>query len=158
MADGERPVAQQEISEPWHRRYAELLQELRVTLTGVQILFAFLLILPFQSGFLRITGVERGLYVFSFVAAALAAALLTAPVSYHRIHFGRGQKPEIVRATHTLAQMGLVFELLAIVGAIYLVLAVVAGSRWSALGGSAFALVYVFLWYVLPMVYKPKGG
>jgi hypothetical protein len=78
--------------------------------------------------------------------AGLTAALLTARVSYHRIHFGRGQKPEIVRATHTLAQLGLVLELLAVVGAIYLVLAVVTGSRRSALGGSAFALIYVFLW------------
>ncbi|GHJ44554.1 membrane protein [Catellatospora sp. TT07R-123] len=144
-------------TDPWHRRYGEQLQELRVTQTGVQILFAFLLTLPFQAGFGKITGAERHLYVFSFVAAALAAALLIAPVSYHRLHFRHGEKPEIVRATHVLALVGLVFELLAIVGAVYLVLDVVTGSRWAGIGGSLIAAVYVFLWYILPMIYKPKA-
>ncbi|MBV1852956.1 DUF6328 family protein [Catellatospora tritici] len=158
MADDAHRDEQQEPTAPWHRRYAEQLQELKVTQTGVQILFAFLLTLPFQAGFGKITGAERHLYVFSFVTAALAAALLIAPVSYHRLHFRQGEKPEIVRATHVLAQVGLAFELLSIVGAVYLVLDVVTGSRWAAIGGSVIAAVYVFLWYILPLVYKPKEG
>ncbi|MDI1464515.1 DUF6328 family protein [Catellatospora sp. KI3] len=156
MADDDKRDEPHDPTGPWHRRYAEQLQELKVTQTGVQILFAFLLTLPFQAGFGKITGAERHLYVFSFVTAALAAALLIAPVSYHRLHFRQGEKPEIVRVTHLLALAGLVFELLSIVGSVYLVLDVVTGSRWAAIGGSLIALVYIFLWYILPMIYKPK--
>src|SRR3954470_423213 len=71
--------------ERWDRNFGELLQELRVAQTGVQVLFAFLLTLPFTNRFERIAGIDRYTYVGTVVAAAAATALLIAPVSYHRL-------------------------------------------------------------------------
>src|SRR5256885_15310569 len=78
--------------ERWDRNFSELLQELRVAQTGVQVLFAFLLTLPFTNRFERIDGVDRYTYVCTIVAAAAATALLIAPVSYHRLVFRQGRK------------------------------------------------------------------
>ncbi|MEV4410503.1 DUF6328 family protein [Catellatospora sp. NPDC049609] len=139
----------------WNRNYSELLQELRVAQTGVQILFAFLLTLPFSVGFEKITGSERVLYIITFISSAVAAALLIAPVSYHRLSFREGRKPQIVRTAHRLAQCGLFFEMTAIVLAIYLVVEVVSGVRWAGILGAAMALFYILLWYVLPLATKP---
>src|SRR5947209_10039375 len=85
------------VLERWDRNFSELLQELRVAQTGVQVLFAFLLTLPFTNRFERITEVQRGTYVVTLVAAAAATALLIAPVSYHRLVFRQGRKPQLVR-------------------------------------------------------------
>src|SRR5438309_3920171 len=83
------------VLERWDRNFTELLQELRVAQTGVQILFAFLLTLPFTSRFDRATGLDRGVYVTTMVAAACATALLIAPASYHRLVFRKGRKPQL---------------------------------------------------------------
>ena len=69
------------------RELIELLNELRVALPGVQVLFAFLLTVPFSNGFQRLTGIQRNAYFVAFVLAALSAALLIAPSSYHRLRF-----------------------------------------------------------------------
>jgi hypothetical protein len=79
------------------RNFAELLQELRVAQTGVQILFAFLLTLSFMDRFAAIDAFQRGVYVFTLVASAMTAALLIAPVAVHRLLFQRGRKRELVR-------------------------------------------------------------
>src|SRR5256714_6588449 len=92
--------------ERWDRNFSELLQELRVAQTGVQVLFAFLLTLPFTNRFERITGVQRGTYVVTLVAAAAATALLIAPVSYHRLVFRQGRKPQLVRTGSKQATLG----------------------------------------------------
>lgn len=150
------PRQQEDPHKQWNRNYAELLQELRVAQTGVQILFAFLLTLPFSVGFAQINGTERVLYIVTFICSAVAAALLIAPVSYHRLSFREGRKPQIVRTAHVLAQCGLFFEMCAIVLAIYLVVDVVAGVPWAGVLGGAMALIYLLLWYVLPLATKPS--
>jgi hypothetical protein len=142
----------------WDRNYVELLQELRVAQTGVQILFAFLLTLPFSVGFSTITGGERNVYVMTLVSAAFAAALLIAPVSHHRMAFREGRKPQIVRTANILAMTGLAALLLAIIGSVYLVLEVVAGITTAAVITAALAGIYVFLWYVLPMILKARDA
>src|SRR5436190_19904603 len=83
--------------ERWDRNFSELLQELRVAQTGVQVLFAFLLTLPFTNRFERIAGVDRYTYVCTIAAAAAATALLIAPVSYHRLVFRQGRKRQLVQ-------------------------------------------------------------
>jgi O-antigen/teichoic acid export membrane protein len=134
------------------RNFTELLQELRVAQTGVQILFAFLLTLPFSARFERIAGLDKGVYVFTLMAAAVATALLIAPVSYHRRVFQRGRKAQLVRASALLAQAGLGVLLVAIVGAVFLVLNVVAGLGWAIALGVAVAVLYACLWYLLPVI------
>jgi hypothetical protein len=134
----------------YDRNFAELLQELRVAQTGVQILFAFLLTLPFTNRFAKVSALDKVVYVVTLVSAAAAAAFLIAPVSAHRQVFRKGLKPELVEWASRLAQVGLAFLLVAMVGAVFVVLDVVSGLSWAAGLGAAIAVVYVALWYVLP--------
>jgi hypothetical protein len=128
-----------------------LLQELRVAQTGVQILFAFLLTIPFSARFAEQTnGFDHFVYVFTVVTTALAMALLVAPVSHHRQVFRQGRKPELVVTSSRMAKAGLVVMLLSVLGAVYLVLEVVAGLGWAGGIVAFLAAVYVFLWYVVP--------
>src|SRR5919107_88519 len=109
------------------RNFSELLQELRVAQTGVQILFAFLLTLSFMDRFAGIDAFARGVYVFTLIAAALTVALLVAPVAVHRLMFQRGRKRELVRAGHRLALAGLASLACTILAGILLALDVVVG-------------------------------
>ena len=85
------------------RNFADLLQELRITLTGSQILFAFLLVVPFSGGFRQVTGFQRALYVAVLVTSALSAGLLVAPAAIHRITFRLHLKAELVRIAGSVA-------------------------------------------------------
>ena len=89
------------------RNLAELLQELRVAGLGVQVLFGFLLSLPFTNRFDKLSPAQRDLYLASLVLAAVATALLVGPVAYHRLVFRRGQKESLVRAASVMAIAGL---------------------------------------------------
>jgi hypothetical protein len=142
--------------ERWDRNFTELLQELRVAQTGVQILFAFLLTLPFSARFGHVTGLDKTVYVITLMATAVAAALLIAPVSYHRRVFRQGRKAQLVRIASLLAQAGLLALLIAIVGAVFLVLDVVAGLAWAAALAAGSAGLYVALWYLLPTVARSR--
>jgi hypothetical protein len=142
------------VLERWDRNLTELLQELRITQTGVQILFAFLLTLPFTNRFGTVTGFQKGVYAVTLVAAAAATAFLIAPVSYHRIVFREGRKPQLVRAASVLAALGLVCLLVSMLGAVYLVTDVVLGAPAAAGIVAALAVTYGFLWYVLPFVHR----
>jgi hypothetical protein len=138
--------------ERWDRNFTELLQELRVAQTGVQILFAFLLTLPFTNRFDRVTELDRGMYVATVVAAAAATALLIAPVSYHRLVFRQGRKPQLVLVANRLAVLGLACLLLAMLGAVFLAVDVVLHEPTGALIVAGLAVLYLFLWYGLPLI------
>ncbi len=139
--------------ERWDRNFNELLQELRVAQTGGQILFAFLLTVPFSARFFsETTGAQRGVYVFTLVAAALSMAFMIAPVSYHRQVFRQGRKPELVRAASRMAQAGLFTMLLAVAGAVYFALDVTVDHAWAPAMAAFVVSAYVLLWYVLPVV------
>jgi Family of unknown function (DUF6328) len=143
---------QETVLERWDRNFTELLQELRVAQTGVQILFAFLLTLPFTNRFGEVTGFARGVYVVTLVAAAAASALLIAPVSYHRIVFRKGRKPQLVRIASRLAMIGLFCLLVSMLGAVYLAVDVVLGAPLAVTVLTAVTSLFVFLWYVLPFL------
>jgi Family of unknown function (DUF6328) len=133
------------------RNINEMLQELRVAQTGVQILFAFLLTIAFQQRFPEVTTFQRNVYVTTLLLVAAATALLIAPVSFHRIVFRQRQKRTLVKATHRLATGGLVLLLLAVCGAVLLILDVVLGTRPAIIGVSGVALWFVIFWYVIPL-------
>jgi MFS family permease len=133
------------------RNFAEMLQELRVTQTGVQILFAFLLSLAFTPRFASVTDFERTVYVISLVSSAVTAALLIAPVPAHRIQFRRGRKLELVRLVHGCLMAGLTTLLITVSGALLLVLDVVAGTRVAVTITAAMGCFVVALWVVLPV-------
>jgi Family of unknown function (DUF6328) len=135
----------------WDRRFIELLQELRVMQTGIQILFAFLLTLPFSNRFGLITNGQTITYVLTLVAAAAATAFLIAPVSFHRLTRTAVNKRRIVRTAARMSQAGLLMLLLAIGGAVYLVTDIVLNNGWARLICGVLGAVYVGLWYVLPL-------
>jgi hypothetical protein len=132
------------------RNFGDLLQELRVAQTGVQILFAFLLTLPFAARFGAVDTFEQVVYVVSLMASAAAAAMIIAPVAYHRVLFRRGQKPHLVRSAHRMASGGLAFLLIAMVGAVLLVVDFVLGRTAALILGPITAAWFIMLWGVLP--------
>ncbi len=140
------------------RNFTELLQELRVAQTGVQILFAFLLTLPFSTRFEVTTGRDRVVYVITLLAAAGATALLLAPVSYHRMVFRQNRKPELVRTASMLAGAGMACLLVATVGAVYVVMDVVTGPTGAAVAAVAVGVTCAALWYALPLRRRPPRG
>jgi hypothetical protein len=133
------------------RNFGELLQELRVAQAGVQILFAFLLSLAFTQRFHDLTDVQRDIYVVALVAAALAAALFIAPVSWHRLLFRRRRKDELVTAGNRMALAGLAALLISIIAAVLLIVDVVVGPVVAVVVTALVAAWYVLFWYALPM-------
>lgn len=134
----------------WDRNFTELLQELRVAQTGVQILFGFLLTVPFSNRFTRATTLQVVVYTLTVLACAVAVAVLIAPVSLHRRVFRQGRKPELVRWADQLARAGLFSLLLAVTGAVFLILDVLKGVAVALPLTVAVAGTYVLLWYRLP--------
>jgi MFS family permease len=133
------------------RNLAELLQELRVAGLGVQVLFGFLLSLPFTSRFTRLSQGQRELYLATLVLAAVATALLLGPVAYHRLVFRRGQKERLVRAASVMAIVGLVAVGLAVSAAVLLVTGYVASALPAALITAFVTGVFGLLWFALPL-------
>jgi small-conductance mechanosensitive channel len=133
-----------------NRNLNDLLQELRVAGLGVQVLFGFLLSLPFSAGFKKSDELERALYRVSLVTAALAIALLVSPVAYHRWVFRRHEKDRLLRFANVQAILGLAMVAVAICAAIWMVLLFV-GLNWpSGLFGAVATGGFVALWFVLP--------
>jgi hypothetical protein len=150
----ERYVRSESEAAQLDRNFAELLQELRVSQTGVQILFAFLLSIAFQQRFKELTDHQLGLYLATLISAALAAVFLIAPVSVHRIVFRLRLKVELVRWTSRLAITGLVFLLLAIVGAVALIVDFVSTPLAAGLLAALVALMCLMFWYALPLRWR----
>jgi uncharacterized protein DUF6328 len=137
--------------ERWDRNFDDLLQEVRVAQTGVQILFAFLLTLPFSARFGATSELDRVVYVITLLAAAAASAFLIAPVSYHRLLFRKGRKAELVRNASRMAVCGVACILIAIVGAVFMVLNVVYGMALAVTAAAAIFLLGGTLWFLLPL-------
>lgn len=138
------------------RNYGELLQELRVAQTGVQILFAFLLGIAFQQRFAELGVGERAVYVVTLVSAAFAAVLLIAPVAVHRILFRRHRKDEVVALTGLLAAVGLAFLAVSILSAVALVLFVVSNGVIALTVTVVLGLTVLGLWLVVPLVLRRR--
>ena len=133
------------------RNYAELLQELRVVETGVQILFAFLLGIAFQQRFTQTDTFQRTVYVVTLIATAVTAILVVAPVALHRFTFHEGTKDELVADTNRLAIAGMATLAVAILGSVLLVLDFVVGRPFAVTVTAVLASVTATLWLVLPL-------
>lgn len=132
------------------RNFVELLQELRVTQTGVQILFAFLLTLAFTERFTELDAVQRGTYVTVLLLSVAAAVLFTAPAAVHRVLFRRRAKRRVVDVSSRLAAAGLGVLALALSGAVLLVVDVVLGRAAGVAAGAAVLVFIAGLWAALP--------
>jgi hypothetical protein len=138
------------------RAYGEILQELRVAQTGVQILFAFLLTLAFQARFGHITTFQRHVYVVTLMLCAGAAALLIAPAAFHRVIYRMRLKQHLVRAANRLAICGMAMLLLSLVSAVLLVMDVVLGLVPAVVLAAVVFVWFVMWWFVLPLTSRVR--
>ncbi|GAA3390019.1 DUF6328 family protein [Cryptosporangium minutisporangium] len=132
------------------RNMNELLQELRVAQTGVQILFAFLLTIVFQQRFTEVDSFGRAVYVGALICALLSSGFLIAPVGYHRLVFRRAMKDELVKIANIFALTGLVWLSLALGGALTVILDVMFSKEVAMAGGAAALLFLIVLWFLIP--------
>jgi hypothetical protein len=139
------------------RNLIELLQELRVASIGVQVLFGFLLSLPFSTRFGRLDLSQRHLYVVIVLLTAASIAQLSAPVAYHRIVFRRHRKAALLRTANCLALTGLATVGLSVCGAVLLILGTVLSGFTVPLLALLTVGVFVCLWLVLPVA-SLRGG
>jgi multisubunit Na+/H+ antiporter MnhE subunit len=139
------------------RNWNELLQELRVMQTGVQILTGFLLTLPFQSRFADLDQYQVNVYLALVIAAVVATALIVAPVSVHRVLFRKRMKGNIVTLTDRITRIALAVLALVITGVAVLVFDVVVGRTAGIVAGSAALVVMVLLWVLLPEMLRRRG-
>ena len=138
-------------SERLTRNLNELLQELRVTQTGVQILTGFLLTLPFTSRFATLDRVQRGAYLGVLCGSVIATGLIIAPVAFHRILFRHGQRPWLVTNANRAARAGLFFLALTTSGVVWLVFDLVTNRTIASVAGLVSALFFTTLWAVVPL-------
>jgi amino acid transporter len=133
------------------RELIELLNELRVALPSVQILFAFLLVIPFNSGFEQLSTVERWVYYAAFVSAALGTVLLIAPSSYHRLRFRQGDKEQMLFTSNKLLLTGMAFVAISMTLAVGLISEFVFGNVQALVAGIAIGGWVIWFWYGLPL-------
>jgi MFS family permease len=148
MAEDPRDESQAERDD---RNLAELLQELRVAGLGVQVLFGFLLSLPFTTVFKQLSGGERDLYLACLVLAAVATALLLGPVAYHRLVFRQGEKESLVRSANVMAILGLITVGLAVSASVLLVTSFVAGYGTGSVISVLVLVMFGLLWFAYPL-------
>jgi hypothetical protein len=138
------------------RNWNELLQELRVMQTGVQILTGFLLTLPFQPRFADLDDYQRTVYLILVVTSVAATALIVAPVSVHRALFRKQMKRHIVTLGDRLTRIALGVLALVMTGAALLVFDVVLGRTEGIVVGASVLVVLVIVWVVLPEVLRRR--
>ena len=144
--------AQQPSQETLTRNWDELLQEIRVTQTGVQILTGFLLTVPFSNRFTELTEFQRDVYLAVLAGSVLTTGLVVAPVAMHRVLFRQRRRELLVESGNRFAMAGLALLALTISGVVLLVVDVVVGTRAGWLAGGAILLVLTLLWAVVPRV------
>ena len=138
------------------RELLELLNELRVVLPGVQALFAFLLIVPFNDRFAGVTGRERTVYVVALLASAIACVLLATAPAFHRLRFRRHDKAQLLRVGNRCTIAGMVALAVSMVAAVFLVTEVLLGGGVALALTATVAVPLALLWWVLPIAVAPR--
>jgi hypothetical protein len=139
------------------RELIELLNELRVALPGVQMLFGFLLALPFSVGFEHTSGTDRRVYFASFLAAAAASVLLIAPSAYHRLMWRQRDKERLLRTANALAIGGMTCLAVAVSAAVYVVTSALYSPGAAAATAGGVAVATAGCWYGLPLARRMRG-
>ena len=155
--DTEKPI-EERTGESRHERtsreLAELLQELRVVLPGVQVLFAFLLTVPFSARFGEVSAVEQGVFFGTLVCTALSTGLLLAPSAHHRILWRKQAREHRLRVANRLAIAGMVLLVFTMVGAMFLISAFLFSSTPAASATAVLTAFFVYVWFVMPLRYR----
>jgi hypothetical protein len=134
------------------RELIELLNELRVALPGVQVLFAFLLAVPFANGWTRVTDLQRDVFFVAFLATAASSILLIAPSAHHRLLWREGDKEHMLRTANALAIGGTVFLAIGMTAAVFLIADILFRAWWAALTAALVAGGFSWFWYGLPLL------
>ncbi|MDX2916701.1 MULTISPECIES: DUF6328 family protein [Streptomyces] len=139
------------------RQWSELLQELRVAQTGVQILFGFLLAVVFQSRFEDLGDIDRDIYVVTVMLGSATAAALIGPVSYHRLLTGRRMKPETVLWASRMTVLGLVLLFCTMCSTLLLIMRVALHNETALWLVGGMALWFLACWFVFPLWALARG-
>ncbi len=138
------------------RNMAELLQELRVAQTGVQILFAFLLSVTFTNRFASATTLQRATLIVTILLTTVSAALLIAPAAWHRVYFRQGRRTDIIAWGNRFALAGLAALAAAMSGAVLLATDIVVGDAVAIVLGVCSLVLFTILWLVLPLANRAR--
>jgi amino acid transporter len=134
-----------------NRELIELLNELRVALPGVQVLFAFLLAVPFATGFPKLSETGRDVFFVAFIATAFSSVLLIAPSSYHRLRWRQGDKERMLVVSNGLTIAGLACLAVAITCVVYVITDFLFHRTWAAVFTAIVAAAFLVLWYGVPL-------
>ena len=129
----------------------ELLNELRVALPGVQVLFAFLLAVPFTQRFTEVTDVQKGAFFVSLLATMAGTVLLIAPSSYHRLRWREGSDEELLRVANRLAIAGTIAVAIAMIAAVFLITDFLFKNLLTSIVTAGTAVMFAWFWYALPL-------
>ncbi|MEA2418770.1 MAG: hypothetical protein QOE60_976 [Thermoleophilaceae bacterium] len=133
------------------RNLQEMLGELRVALPGVQVLFAFLLVVPFNQRFGQVTDFQKTLYLITLLFTTASSICLIAPTAHHRLEFRRQDKEQIVKTGNRIVVAGLALLAIAMTGAVLFVTDVVYGTATTVAAAVGVALAFALLWYAIPL-------
>jgi hypothetical protein len=139
------------------RQMIELLNELRVAMPGVQILFGFLLTVPFAQGFTKVTDFQRDVYFCTLLLAALTTACLIAPSAAHRVLFHQGERPWLIEHANRMLLFGLGFLGLALIGAVLLVTDYLFGGAIVVIAPAVLGVVLAVLWFARPLARREQS-
>ncbi len=142
------------LSERRARELAELLQELRVMLPGVQVLFAFLLTVPFSARFGSVSSLQQAVFFGTLVCTALSTGLLLAPSAHHRLLWRMHAREHRLRVANRLAIAGMVLLVLAMVGVMFVITDVLFGSAAAAVATAVVAAFLLYVWFVIPLRHR----
>jgi hypothetical protein len=153
MGESRHPATGREETEQERadRNLQEMLGELRVALPGVQVLFAFLLVVPFNQGWADVTSFQRTLYLVTLLLTAASTICLIAPTVHHRLQFRKQQKEHIVTTGNRIVIAGLTLLAIAMTGAVLLVTDVIYGTGTTLAAAGGAALAFAVLWYLIPL-------
>ncbi|HZO67041.1 MAG: DUF6328 family protein [Kribbellaceae bacterium] len=138
-----------------NRNWTELVQELRSTQTGVQVLTGFLLTVPFSDRFDTLDHVQRTAYLLVLSGAVTATAAILSPIAYHRILFRRGRRPWLVATANRVARTGLVLVALTTCGVVFLTFDLTVGRTGGIVAALVAFIGYLMLWIVVPLRARP---
>ena len=133
------------------RELIELLNELRVALPGVQVMFAFLLAVPFSQGWTKVTDTQTVSFLVALLTTAIASALLIAPSSFHRIQWRQGDKERLLIISNGLAIAGLAFLAMAMCAVVFTITDYVVGGPFAIWSTALMGLTFAVLWYAIPL-------
>ena len=147
---------QEDKEERLNRELIELLNELRVALPGVQVLFAFLLTVPFSQRFARVTELQKDVYFATLLCTAASTLLLIAPSSYHRLRWRQHDKEQMLETSNRLSIAGTIFLALAMTGAVFLITDLLFGATVTGVVTALTAGLFAWFWYGLPLLRRAR--